>query len=107
MRCSPAGTPRTGRPHIEDLPRPREMPGPGPSREPAGQPRSPTNLVITRGTEYHLIDWIPSFEVVEIPELQPNFDKLSGMVPVIAQDAETGEVLMLAWMNRDAFEETL
>ena len=40
-------------------------------------------------------------------ELQPNFEKLNGMVPAIAQDVETGEVLMLAWMNRDAFEETL
>ena len=25
-----------------------------------------------------------------------------GLVPVIAQDAATGEVLMFAWMNRDA-----
>ena len=30
-----------------------------------------------------------------------------GLVPAIAQDAQTGEVLMLAWMNRDAYEETL
>ena len=36
-----------------------------------------------------------------------NFDKAGGLVPAIAQDAETGEVLMLAWMNRDAYEETL
>ncbi|MGP0065599.1 MAG: phosphoribosyl-AMP cyclohydrolase [Isosphaeraceae bacterium] len=39
--------------------------------------------------------------------MQPNFEKLNGMVPAIAQDVETGEVLMLAWMNREAFEETL
>ncbi len=76
-------------------------------REPDRRPPSLTNLVITRGNEYHLISWIPSFEALEIHELQPNFDKLSGMVPAIAQDAETGEVLMLAWMNRDAFEETI
>ena len=25
-----------------------------------------------------------------------------GLVPVVAQDAERGDVLMLAWMNRDA-----
>jgi phosphoribosyl-AMP cyclohydrolase len=31
----------------------------------------------------------------------------SGLVPAIAQEAETGEVLMLAWMNRDAVEATL
>ncbi len=35
-----------------------------------------------------------------------DFDKLGGMVPVIAQDDATGEVLMLAYMNREAFEET-
>ena len=29
-----------------------------------------------------------------------------GLVPVIAQDAHTGEVLMFAWMNRDALEQT-
>ena len=36
-----------------------------------------------------------------------DFDKAGGLVPAIAQDAETGDVLMLAWMNRDAYEETL
>ncbi len=37
-----------------------------------------------------------------------DFDKgKDGLVPAIAQDAETGVVLMLAWMNREAFEETL
>src|SRR2546421_8863126 len=36
-----------------------------------------------------------------------DFDKSGGLVPAIAQDAETGVVLMLAWMNREAFEETL
>ena len=30
-----------------------------------------------------------------------------GLVPAIAQDADTGQVLMLAWMNREAYEETL
>ena len=30
-----------------------------------------------------------------------------GLVPVIAQDAATGRVLMLAWMNRDALRATL
>ena len=36
-----------------------------------------------------------------------DFDKAGGLVPAVAQDAETGEVLMLAWMNREAYEETL
>ena len=30
-----------------------------------------------------------------------------GLAPAIAQDAATGRVLMLAWMNRDALRETL
>lgn len=29
-----------------------------------------------------------------------------GLVPVIVQDVHTGEVLMFAWMNRDALEQT-
>ena len=36
-----------------------------------------------------------------------DFDKVGGLVPAVAQDADTGAVLMLAWMNREAFEETL
>ena len=36
-----------------------------------------------------------------------DFDKAGGLVPAIAQDATTGEVLMLAWMNREAYDETL
>lgn len=30
-----------------------------------------------------------------------------GLVPAIAQDAATGEVLMFAWMNREALELTV
>ena len=29
-----------------------------------------------------------------------------GLIPVIAQEAATGDVLMFAWMNRDALQET-
>jgi phosphoribosyl-AMP cyclohydrolase len=36
-----------------------------------------------------------------------DFDKSGGLVPAIAQDADTGAVLMLAWMNREAYEETV
>jgi phosphoribosyl-AMP cyclohydrolase len=39
--------------------------------------------------------------------LMIDFDKAGGLAPAIAQDAESGQVLMLAWMNREAFEETL
>ncbi len=31
----------------------------------------------------------------------------AGLVPVITQQHDTGEVLMFAWMNREAIEETL
>ena len=30
-----------------------------------------------------------------------------GLVPVITQDADTGEVLMFAWMNADTLRQTL
>jgi phosphoribosyl-ATP pyrophosphohydrolase/phosphoribosyl-AMP cyclohydrolase len=30
-----------------------------------------------------------------------------GLVPVVAQDARTGDVLMMAWANRDALQRTL
>jgi phosphoribosyl-AMP cyclohydrolase len=36
-----------------------------------------------------------------------DFEKAGGLIPAIVQDAGTGEVLMLAWMNREAYEETL
>ncbi|MFO7752707.1 MAG: phosphoribosyl-AMP cyclohydrolase [Desulfobacteraceae bacterium] len=38
---------------------------------------------------------------------QLDFDKGDGLIPVIAQEHNTGEVLMLAYMNRAAFTETL
>jgi phosphoribosyl-AMP cyclohydrolase len=37
----------------------------------------------------------------------PDFSKGDGLLPAIAQDATTGEVLMLAWMNAESFAETL
>lgn len=36
-----------------------------------------------------------------------DFDKMGGLVPAIIQDAETGKVLMLAYMNTIAWEKTL
>ena len=36
----------------------------------------------------------------------PDFSR-SELIPAIAQDAETGDVLMMAWMNRESYEETL
>lgn len=42
----------------------------------------------------------------ETNELRPKFNA-DGLVAAIAQDADTGEVLMLAWMNADALEATI
>jgi phosphoribosyl-AMP cyclohydrolase len=36
-----------------------------------------------------------------------DFDKAGGLIAAIAQDAMTNEVLMVAWMNREAYEETV
>jgi phosphoribosyl-ATP pyrophosphohydrolase/phosphoribosyl-AMP cyclohydrolase len=42
------------------------------------------------------------------PELDAlDFGKLDGLVPVVAQDVDTGTVLMVAFANRDALEATL
>ncbi|HOP76826.1 MAG: phosphoribosyl-AMP cyclohydrolase [Thermogutta sp.] len=37
----------------------------------------------------------------------PDFSRNNGILPAIAQDAVTGEVLMLAYMNEESFAETL
>ena len=39
-------------------------------------------------------------------ELKPRYNQ-QGLVPVIVQDAESKVVLMLAWMNEEAFSLTL
>src|ERR1051326_783949 len=39
--------------------------------------------------------------------MQPDFEKAGGLIPAGAPDADPGQVLMLAWMNREAFDETL
>jgi phosphoribosyl-AMP cyclohydrolase len=39
--------------------------------------------------------------------VQPDFEKAGGLLPAIAQDVATGKVLMLAWMNKEAWEETV
>lgn len=39
--------------------------------------------------------------------IELDFDKAGGLVPVVAQDHETGEVLMVAYMNKEAWQKTL
>jgi phosphoribosyl-ATP pyrophosphohydrolase/phosphoribosyl-AMP cyclohydrolase len=36
-----------------------------------------------------------------------DFRKMQGLVPAIVQDAESAEILMLGFMNEEAFERTL
>ncbi len=36
-----------------------------------------------------------------------DFDKGDGLIPAVVQDAETNEVLMLGYMNRESWEKTL
>jgi phosphoribosyl-AMP cyclohydrolase len=38
--------------------------------------------------------------------MQIDFDKMQGLAPAIVQDADTGEVLMLGFMNREALDAT-
>jgi phosphoribosyl-AMP cyclohydrolase len=38
---------------------------------------------------------------------QIDFDKMQGLLPAVVQDAANGEVLMLGFMNRETFEQTL
>jgi phosphoribosyl-ATP pyrophosphohydrolase/phosphoribosyl-AMP cyclohydrolase len=40
-------------------------------------------------------------------DLKINFTKLNGLVPCIVQDASTSKVLMLGFMNEDAYQKTL
>lgn len=38
---------------------------------------------------------------------QLNFEKTGGLIPAIVQDVKSGKVLMLAYMNKEAWEMTL
>jgi phosphoribosyl-AMP cyclohydrolase len=38
---------------------------------------------------------------------QIDFDKMQGLLPAIVQDAASGEVLMLGFMNRESYEQTI
>jgi phosphoribosyl-AMP cyclohydrolase len=49
---------------------------------------------------------VDSKQVEEGLQFTPKFDA-NGLIPAIAQDAETGEILMVAWMNREALDHTI
>jgi phosphoribosyl-AMP cyclohydrolase len=46
------------------------------------------------------------YDAIAMSDLAPDFSKGDGLLPVIAQDADTGEVLMLAYMNAESFART-
>jgi phosphoribosyl-AMP cyclohydrolase len=39
--------------------------------------------------------------------MEIDFDKMQGLVPAVIQDADTAELLMLGFMNREALDATL
>src|ERR1700734_1689863 len=47
------------------------------------------------------------FHKAEFMNQEIDFDKMQGLAPAIVQDAASGEVLMLGFMNREACERTL
>ena len=49
---------------------------------------------------------LPKAEQDETDQLRPKFNA-DGLITAIAQDAETKEVLMLAWMNEEALRLTI
>lgn len=45
--------------------------------------------------------------IATLSDFTPDFAKGNGLIAAVAQDADSGEVLMLAWMNREAWDKTL
>jgi len=45
--------------------------------------------------------------MIQPPDSEPDFAKGGGLLPAIVQDAATGEVLMMAYMNAQSYAQTL
>lgn len=43
----------------------------------------------------------------DTPPILPDFSRGQGLLPAIAQDHDSGAILMLAWMNEESFAETV
>ena len=50
---------------------------------------------------------MPTLSIEESRDLQLQFEKRGGLLPAIVQETESKEILMLGYVNREAFEETL
>ena len=64
---------------------------------------SATNPIIVVNLNAFLL----RYNVLEKFFMKLDFDKMGGLIPAIIQDAATGKVLMLAYMNTIAWEKTL
>jgi phosphoribosyl-AMP cyclohydrolase len=49
---------------------------------------------------------VESKQIEEGLQFQPKFDE-HGLIPAIAQDATSGQILMVAYMNREALDHTI
>ncbi len=45
--------------------------------------------------------------IISVAMIELDFEKGGGLIPAIVQDVKTGEVLMLAYMNKEAWQKTL
>lgn len=48
-----------------------------------------------------------SSDIEESNQFNLQFDKRGGLLPVVVQESETGEILMIASVNREAVDRTL
>jgi phosphoribosyl-AMP cyclohydrolase len=46
-------------------------------------------------------------DLEESTDFNPQFEKRGGLLPVVVQETETGEILMLASVNREALDHTI
>ena len=45
--------------------------------------------------------------LLKVIKMKLNFSKLNGLIPAVIQDAETNKVLMVGFMNEEAYSKTL
>src|SRR3954452_20290580 len=65
------------------------------------------SLLTTGGLQRSGATKNPIFSMSKATPITPAFSGPDGLVTAVAQDAVTGEVLMVAHMNREAWDETL
>ncbi len=68
-------------------------------------PPEPVGCALHTNIEGEII--VAADKTIELgTQLTPKFDA-NGLIPAIAQDAKTGEILMVAYMNREALDYTI